>query len=388
MKTGRAVFVSILIAIIIIMTGVIVYIVVLEIQERQAEAAEHDVLMATPLSSKPLYDEDGAAAGAWAYVEVSDRALANITAGELKDFAEEYLFDERFEWISILSPSGEGVYFPDINTEYAEYGTLTSDGRMETLKKVIELEDDHFVFRDVEEGMSSASTGSEGEGGSDEGTEAVLLDEAVVPDDGEAVSGISNEIIYESGDATAFSVDINQADYINEQFGIQFTAPEGFQMLGEDALSASEDVLVEFLPADAEYFEEASEGRAESEFGMYCSSSFGLPSVAVGIDDLTTTDISYDQYMEEMLSTIENDPDEVWTRTGTQSVEIAGQQFEKVSFNTSVEIPELGSIDGTQDMYFAQNEGKVLCIVLANLADEELQAYGDALINAFLPLQN
>ena len=328
MKTTSAVLSSIFIAIFIMASGLIIYIVVLGIFYWEPAPAVANPLMSADFEVENVVNEDGEADGQWGHVEITKNELEAISAENLKEFAEEYVKNSPYQWTSITTPDGDGIYFPGTGYEYAEYGMLTSDGRTDILRSTIELEHDKYVFQ-------NAASANEAAG----------------------------------------------ADYVNDLIGIQFTAPEGYRMLTAREYAELDELTSDLLAEDMDYLADTyGESAPDSTYEMMCEAPDGLPNVIVNEETLFDSSITLDQYIEANKSALQELTGMDLTVSGVvENTTIAGKEFKKIHVNNNL----FSSIDlyMLQDLYIAKKENQIFFICLTY--DESTKNEAAMLLNAF-----
>lgn len=69
--------------------------------------------------------------GQCAYIRVSEKEFDEMTADHLREFAEKRVEGSGYNWVSIITSSGNGICFTGSNTIIASYGKLGEDGILE-----------------------------------------------------------------------------------------------------------------------------------------------------------------------------------------------------------------------------------------------------------------
>lgn len=150
MKTGLAIMSSILIAAIIFISALIAYILFQGYQQLSSAPATPNPLTEAPFQTKDVTDENGASTGLRGYAEITKGELEAISAPQLKEFADQHVKNSPLQWVSIITPEGDGIYFPDSNYEYGEYGLLSPDGKISSLHGTITLINGAYQFQSAE----------------------------------------------------------------------------------------------------------------------------------------------------------------------------------------------------------------------------------------------
>ena len=96
------------------------------------EFIPHNDLMDYELTVKDVMNGTGdAVIGQCAYIRVSEKQLKEMTADHLREFAENRVEGSGYNWVSIITSSGNGICFTGSNTIIASYGKLGEDGILE-----------------------------------------------------------------------------------------------------------------------------------------------------------------------------------------------------------------------------------------------------------------
>ena len=92
----------------------------------------HNDLMDYDLTVKDVLNGSGdTVIGQCAYIRVSENELEEMTADHLREFAENRVEGSGYNWVSIITSSGNGICFTGSNTIIASYGKLGEDGILE-----------------------------------------------------------------------------------------------------------------------------------------------------------------------------------------------------------------------------------------------------------------
>lgn len=96
------------------------------------EFIPHNDLMDYELTVKDVMNGTGdTVIGQCAYIRVSEKQLEEMTADHLREFAENRVEGSGYNWVSIITSSGNGICFTGSNTIIASYGKLGEDGILE-----------------------------------------------------------------------------------------------------------------------------------------------------------------------------------------------------------------------------------------------------------------
>lgn len=334
MRTGFAVWTSIFIAIFILSTGAIAFIVYAEVQQRTADDIPNP-LMNAEFVIQDITDENDGISGQWGYIEISSAELT-ITPGQLKEFAENYVKDSSLLWVSIMTPDGAGFYFPEANYEYAEYGALTADGRTATLYTTFTLRDGSYEYQNV--------------GGS--GTP--VLNEPAGDD-------------YYKGKV------IDRTTYENDWLGIRFTAPEGYVMLTDEEIEPGKAFTEEIMLENLDQINKGDILNAELE--MICGALAQPHNVIVAAEVIDDPSITVEQHIESYKALMQEIAAVKWIiNDGMEKVTVAGLEFTKIHGSITIE-----DITQYQNIYFIKKEN-----ILFNISVTYTEtSAADALINAF-----
>ena len=114
------------------MDGNAVSSVFLDEDQLYPEFIPHNDLMDYDLTVKDVLNGSGdTVIGQCAYIRVSENELEEMTADHLREFAENRVEGSGYNWVSIITSSGNGICFTGSNTIIASYGKLGEDGILE-----------------------------------------------------------------------------------------------------------------------------------------------------------------------------------------------------------------------------------------------------------------
>ncbi len=351
MKTGYTILTSILIAIFILLSGLIVYIIIQEVNSQDSGSIPNP-LMTADFETQDINNENGQTSGQRGYVEITKDQLDAIFSEQLKEFADEYVKNGEFTWVSIITADGLGIYFPSPNLNYAEYGILTEDGQISSLQATITLENKKYVFHHINGTDSApvpetiADTVDTSEITSEDQVDTIDLDKTnVVP--------VENTADYERND-------YSDADYENYWLDITFTAPETYFM-------TTSQELAEWNAFTSDFFDSSLTATE-----MSCKSLSGTPNVNV-VSEKPTASMTEQEYIQESLLSL-GIPDNYLEYTT-----LAGKEAVKTHIDsTSSRYQGLGI---NQDFYFLSKENTFYVITLTYRDDETTAAA--ILLNGF-----
>ena len=97
--------------------------------ETVAETSEHSFLLDYDLETADVKNGTGdTVIGERAYITIPSEKLSEITGEDLKEFADTNVDGAAYNWVSIMTDSGEGICFTGSNTQIATYGKLDEEG--------------------------------------------------------------------------------------------------------------------------------------------------------------------------------------------------------------------------------------------------------------------
>lgn len=156
MKTGCAISFSVLISILILTTGLIIFIAMRGIEQWQSPDNAPQPLKEAEFVIRDVTDENGNVSGQRGYVEITEDELNGISSNQLREFADYYVDGGSYQWVSVQTPNRTGICFPQADSSYAEYGLLTEDGRIDYLQSIVTYEAGGYVFRDARDANEAA----------------------------------------------------------------------------------------------------------------------------------------------------------------------------------------------------------------------------------------
>ncbi len=344
MRTGFAVWTSILIAFLILSVGVVAYIVYGEVQQHAADDIPNP-LMEADFVRQDVIDENGGISGQRGYIEIPADELT-ITVSQLKEFADQYVRDSNLLWVSIMTPDGTGFYFPESKYEYAEYGLLTADGQTSALYTTFTLRDGTYEYQNT----------------------------------GDVRASLMNETKRE---AYTKGIIIDRTTYENDWMGIRFTAPDGYELLLDEEMEDYEEFMTAFISeiVDVEEIKAKYYMLAEDTYEMICGSSLDSSNINFTSGQMPDPSIPIAQYIEASKQvTQEMQELGVYCQFDdvTEKVTIAGHEFTR--FHATLTTVVEGNEDiSYSDTYYTQVDDMIFSINLTY--DEPAEAAG--LINAF-----
>lgn len=93
------------------------------------ESVKHNDLMDYELTVKDVMNGTGdAVIGQYAYIRITADQLEEMTADNLKEFADSVVDGSGYNWVSIMTSSGVGICFSGSDVSSAMYGELDADG--------------------------------------------------------------------------------------------------------------------------------------------------------------------------------------------------------------------------------------------------------------------
>ncbi len=336
MKTGYSIFISIFIAIFILTSGLIIYILMQQITLWNTDAQIPNPLMDAQFQTQDVTDEAGETSGQRGYVEISKNQLDTISSNQLKEFADEYVKNGQYEWVSITTPEGNGINFLGTDYKNAEYGILSHDGRTNTLQANITFENNSYKFHK----LNDTDTASPSEA------------TASIPDtrDLDATN-------VDSADTDPYERSVDSSfDYEDNWLGFTFTAPDDYVMSISNDL---DDLNVLLDDLDASML-------------MVCSSPSGTPYVLVMTEKVADS-LTDREYVEASLSLI-GIPDNHFGYTT-----LAGKDAIKTHIDSLSSFYQGWEIN--QDLYFIRKEDTSYVFFLTYQDDETTAA--TILLNGF-----
>lgn len=189
-----------------------------------------------------------------------------------------------------------------------------------------------------------------------------------------------------SDDVNSFEVESAQkADYISERFGIQFTAPNGFQMDSEKISREVFELVGDLYYGDTQYAKYEDDGSFDK---MMCSSLSGVTNVNVSVIQLPNGDYSINTLIEEydiMMNELYSGNCSI--TSSVEGINIADKRF--TSFQGIVDVYDVEDllyfdVDYLiQDLYVSLHNDLVFFITLTYVEGAADEA--SALLNAFQP---
>lgn len=103
----------------------------------------HNDLMDYELIEKDVMNGSGdTVIGQYAYISITASQLEEMTAENLREFAESRVAGSSYNWVSIIATDGNGICFASSDTSFATYGKLNKDGSIAETIGTWTLEDD------------------------------------------------------------------------------------------------------------------------------------------------------------------------------------------------------------------------------------------------------
>lgn len=87
--------------------------------------------------------------GKCAYITIPTEELSQITSKDLKDFADTFVSESSYNWVSITTDSGYGICFPGSNSMTATYGKLDSLGAITEAEGAWILKNNEYVYESI-----------------------------------------------------------------------------------------------------------------------------------------------------------------------------------------------------------------------------------------------
>lgn len=94
----------------------------------QEAETHHNILMDYDLTIENVLSGSGEVLGQYAYISISSKQLEELTAEDIKEFAETVVDNSGYNWVSIMSKSGTGICFSGSDISMPVYGKLDKDG--------------------------------------------------------------------------------------------------------------------------------------------------------------------------------------------------------------------------------------------------------------------
>ncbi len=99
------------------------------VSESATEDEHKNILLDSKVTEKDVVNGTGdTVIGKYAYIDITDDQLKEMTAADLKEFANTVVDNSGYNWFSIMTPSGTGICFSDSDISSAAYGKLDEDG--------------------------------------------------------------------------------------------------------------------------------------------------------------------------------------------------------------------------------------------------------------------
>lgn len=92
------------------------------------EVVLHNFLLDISPTVKDVLSGSGDVLGQYAFVRITNEQLENITPEMLKEFSDNIVKNSGYNWVSIVTPSDNGICFTGSDTSSAFYGKLDKDG--------------------------------------------------------------------------------------------------------------------------------------------------------------------------------------------------------------------------------------------------------------------
>ena len=163
---------------------------------------------------------------------------------------------------------------------------------------------------------------------------------------------------------------LTDTDYQNESLGIQWSIPEG-----SDLIMATSEELASMVEQSLE--EEGETLGGEDTYEMMATAPSGSPNIIVMTEKLALSNITLDQYAATVTANIASDGS--YSPSGDpEPVTIAGMDFLKVAMDIEVD-----GASASQDYYFAKVGDRVIGFILSYLPDDADACA--AIIDAFQP---
>ena len=112
------------------------------------ESIHHnDLLDFNPTVEDVMNGTGDAVIGQYAYITLTDDQLEEVTAENLKEFADTVVDRSGYNWFSVKSYSGNGICFSGSDISSAMYGKLNKDGSvLETIGLWVRDNDGNYTY--------------------------------------------------------------------------------------------------------------------------------------------------------------------------------------------------------------------------------------------------
>ena len=92
------------------------------------ENIHHNILLDYELTVDDVLSGSGDLLGQYAYIRITSKQLDEITAEDIKEFADTVVDQSGYNWVSIITSSDTGICFTGSDITMAMYGKLDEDG--------------------------------------------------------------------------------------------------------------------------------------------------------------------------------------------------------------------------------------------------------------------
>lgn len=171
---------------------------------------------------------------------------------------------------------------------------------------------------------------------------------------------------------------LTTTDFQSEYLGLKFTAPEGYIMATEEDIDSLIQFSAETIYTDASQAT-IDYAMANTVYEMMVSAPIGVPNTVVTVEKLSLSNMTEEQYIEELKLEILKAEGVDYSFGTISSVKIAGQSYSNLTATF-----QSGGVEGFQDYYIRKIDNRMVGIIITYTEDTRTDM--ETLLAAFVAL--